>query len=93
MVREQPRRIEPVPGRERVSDALDGVPVVSEPLGCLAVEVRDLVGRPSAEFEAQEIRQQLVVAKPGALRVERHDERVGVLQFEQHLFRAQAARQ
>ena len=34
-----------------------------------------------------------MVAKPGALGVERHDERVGVLQLQQHLLRARAAGQ
>ena len=35
----------------------------------------------------------MVIAKPRALGVERHDERVGVLEFEQHLLRARAAGQ
>ena len=57
------------------------------------MEVRNLLGQPSAELQAQEIRQELVVAKPGALGVQRHDERVGVLQLQQRPLRARTARQ
>ena len=57
------------------------------------MEVRNLVAQRSAQLEAQEVRQQLVVAKPGALSVERHNKRVGFLQFQQHLLRARPARQ
>jgi hypothetical protein len=35
----------------------------------------------------------MVVAKPGALSVQRHDKRVGVLQLEQHPLRARLAGQ
>ena len=90
MVSDQPRGIRPVACRERVPHRLDDVPVVSEPPSGSPVEVGNLVGKSSAEFEAQEIRQEMVVAKPRAPGVERHDERVGVLQFQQHLLRAQA---
>ena len=91
MVCDQPGGIGPVAGRERVSHGLDDLPVVGEPPCGPAVEVGNLIGQRSAELQAQEIRQKLVVAKPGALSVERHDERVGVLQFQQHLLRARAA--
>jgi hypothetical protein len=57
------------------------------------MEVRNLIAEPSAELQTQKIRQQLVVAKPRALRVERHDERVGVLKLQQQLLRARAASQ
>ena len=93
MIREQPRRVRPVACREHVSHGLDGLPLVSEPPRGPAVEVRNLVGQRSAELQSQEIRQKLVVAKPGALSVERHDERVRFLQFQQHLLRARAASQ
>src|SRR4051794_13282742 len=55
------------------------------------MEVRDLVGHRPAKLQAKEVRKKLVVAKPCALRVERHDERVGVLESQQHLLRTRPA--
>ena len=83
VVCEQRRRVRPVASREQVSHGLDGLAVVREPPGGPTMEVRNLIGQPSAELQAQEIRQEMVVAKPGALGVQRHDERVGVLQLQQ----------
>ena len=48
-----------------------------------AVEIRDLVGYRSAQVEAQEVFEQLVVTEPFALRIDRDDECVGVLELEQ----------
>ena len=58
-------------------------PFSSEPPGGASVQVGNLVGCGSSELEAQEVREQLVVAKPSALRIERDDESVGVLELEQ----------
>ena len=93
VVREQPGRIGPVAGRERVSNGLDDLTVISEPRCGLAVEVRNFLRQRSAQFQAQEIRQKLVVAEPRALGVERDDECVGVLECQQHLLTAWAASQ
>ena len=62
--------IGPVAGREHVPHRLDDLAVVGEPPGGPAVEVGNLVGKSSAELEVQEIRQQVVVAKPRARRVD-----------------------
>ena len=67
VVCDQPGGIGPVAGREHVPHGLDDLPVVGEPPRGPAVEVGNLIGQRSAELQAQEIRQQLVVAKPGAL--------------------------
>src|SRR2546430_1301700 len=90
VVREEPGCTGPVSGRERVPDGLDDLPVVGEPMGGPAVKIRNLIAQPSADLQAQEIRQKLVVSKPGALSVEGHDERVGILQLQQHLLRSRA---
>ena len=76
-----------------MSDGFDDLAVISEPVCGLAVEFRNLTGQRSTELQAQEIREKLVVAKPGSLSVERHDEGVGVLQFQQYLLRARAVGQ
>jgi hypothetical protein len=64
VVSDQPGGIRPVACRERVPHRLDNLPVVSEPPRGRAVKIRNLVGKSSAELEAQEIRQQVVVAEP-----------------------------
>src|SRR5207248_11506348 len=68
---------------------------VREPPGGPTMEVRNLIGldKTSAELQAQEIRQEMVIAEPGALGVQRYDERVGVLQLQQRPLRARTARQ
>ena len=71
-----------------MSHGLNHVPVVREPLRGAAVQVRNLVGMCSPELQAQEVRQKLVIAKPGALSVQRNDERVRVLELQQHPLRA-----
>jgi hypothetical protein len=50
-----------------VSHGLDDLAVVREPPRGAAVQIRNVIGRPSAELQAQEIPEKLVVAKPRAL--------------------------
>ena len=50
-------------------------------------------GQRAAQFQPEQISEQVVVAEPGASGVERFDERVGVLEVQQDLFRARAAGQ
>ena len=50
-------------------------------------------GQRTAQLQPQELPEQLVVAKPRPLRVQRHHKRVGVLELQQDPLRAQAAGQ
>ena len=88
VVRDQPSGIRPVARRDQVPYRIDDLPLVGEPPRGPAVQVRNLLGGRPAKFQAQEVRQELVVPEPGALTVERDDERVGVLQRQQHLLGA-----
>jgi hypothetical protein len=87
----EPSGIRPVAGREPVSHGVDDLPAVGEPSRGPAVQIRNLRRQGSAKLQVQEVRQQLVVAKPGALSVERDDKCVGFLQFQEHLLRARPA--
>ena len=71
-------------GRERVPDrvrdeVVGGVPVAGPP-----VQVRHLVGVLGEQACVQHVGEQVVVAVPGALRVERDDEEVAALEVLQH---------
>ncbi len=88
MVGEQPGRVGPVAGRLGVPDGVGHLAVPGEPSGGLPVQRRHLVGPPAAQFQPEQIREQVVVAEPRPLGVERHDERVRVLEVQQDPFRA-----
>ena len=93
IVGEQPGRAGPVARRLGVPDGLDHLAVLDKPPGGPPVQRRHFFGQRPAQLQPQQIREQVVVAKPRALGVERHDKRVGVLQFQQDPFRARAAGQ
>jgi hypothetical protein len=57
------------------------------------VQRRDFLGQRAAQLQPQEVAEQVVVAKPRALGVERHYKGVRVLQLQQDPFRAGAASQ
>src|SRR5713101_4577478 len=56
VVREEPGRIWPIAGRERVSNGRDDLTVITEPRCGLAVEVRNFLTERSAKLQAQEVR-------------------------------------
>ena len=93
MVGEQPGRVGPVARRLGVPDGVDHLAMLGEPRGGPPVQRRHLFGQRPAQLQPQEIREQVVVAKPRALGVERDDERVRVLELQQDPFRARAAGQ
>ena len=70
----------PVTGRLIVADGFDDVALLFVPGGRGAVQRRDRRRRDAPQFEAQQIREQVVVAEPRTGGVERGDE--GVLVFE-----------
>ena len=93
MVGEQPGRIMPVAGRLGVPDGLDHVAVLREPPGGPPVQRRHVLGQRPAQLQPEQVREQVVVAEPGPLGVQGHDERVRVLELEQDPFRAGTAGQ
>ena len=88
VVRQQPGRRPPVPGGLRLADRLDRVPVLGQPPGGSAVQRGLLIRLGAAQFQLQQVREQLVVAEPRPARVQRHHERVGLLQILQDPFPA-----
>ena len=80
VVHEQARSRCPVTGCLVVADGFDDVALLFMPGGRGAVQRRDRLGRDAPQFEAQQIGEQVVVAKPATGGVERGDE--GVLVFE-----------
>ena len=82
-VGKQARRVRPVRCRLRVPDRLGRMPVLLVPASCHAVQRVDAGGVGAAQLEPQEVGEQMVVAKPGAVGVERGDERVCLLEVEQ----------
>ena len=93
MVGEQPGRIGPVARRLGVPDGVDHLALPDEPSGGPPVQRRYFFGQRPAQLQPQQIREQVVVAEPGPLGVERYDERVRVLEVQQDPFRARAAGQ
>ncbi len=93
MVGQQPGRISPVARRLRVPDDVDDLALQGEPSGGSPVQHRYFRGQRPAQLQPQEIREQVVVAKPGPLGVQRFDESVGVLEAQQDPFRARSAGQ
>ena len=83
MVGEQPGRISPVARRLRVPDSVHHLALPEEPSGGPPVQGRHFRGQRPAQLQLQEIRQQVVIAEPHPLRVERHHKRVGVREVQQ----------
>ncbi len=78
----------PIPGRLGVPDGVDREPVLRVPLGGHAVQTRNGRGVGPSKLETQEIGEQVVVAEPGPLPVDRVDEGTGILELEQDPLRA-----
>ena len=93
MVGQQPGRLGPVARRLRVPDGVDHLALQGEPSGGAPVQPRHFRGQRPAQLQPEQIREQVVVAKPRALGVQRFNERVRVLEFQQDPFRARAAGQ
>ena len=68
MVGEQPGRIGPVARRLRVPDGLDHLAMPGEPSGGPPVQRRHFFGQRPAQLQPQQIREQVVVAKPRCAR-------------------------
>ena len=67
VVGEQTPGARPVAGGLGVTDRVDHVPVLGEPVGGGPVQIRDGIGFAAPKLEEQEIREQRVVAEPRAL--------------------------
>ena len=84
MVGQQPRGAVPVLRRLGVPDRFDRQLMGGEPARGLLVQPGDPVRLGPTQLQPQQIREQVVVAEPGAGGVHRDDERVGLLQVLQH---------
>ena len=93
MIGEQPGRVRPVARRLGVPDGVGHLAMPGEPLGGPPVQRRHLFGQPPAQFQPEQVSEQVVVPKPRPLGVERYHERVRVLQAQQDPFRTWAAGQ
>ena len=80
VIGEQPGGQPPVPRRLGVPDRLHREPVPGEPPGGGPVQPGDLTRRGAPQLQLQQAGEQLVVAEPGPRRVQRHHERVRLLQ-------------
>ena len=78
----------PRPGRLGVLDGVGVEPMLGVPARRGEVQVRHDCGGGAPELEAQQVGEQLVVAEPGAVRIERDDEGAGILELEQDRLRA-----
>ena len=70
MIGKQSCRIGPVARRLGVPDAVDNLPVLDKPLRGAQVQSRHLRGQRPTQLKPEEIREQVVVTKPRALRIE-----------------------
>jgi hypothetical protein len=86
MVSQQPGRAGPVARRLGVPDGVDHLAMLSQPLRRPQVQRRDLLGQRPTQLQTQQITEQMVVTEPGPLRVQRHHERVRILQIQQDPF-------
>jgi hypothetical protein len=76
-----------------VPDGVGNLAMLDKPLRGPPVQPRHLCGQRPAQLQPQQIPEQVVVAKPRAPGVQRHDKRVRVFQCQQDPFRARAAGQ
>ncbi len=74
-------------------DGVDNLAVLAEPFRRPPVQRRDLIRQRAAQFQPEQIPEQVVVAEPGPLGVERDDERVRVFELKQDPFRPGPASQ
>ena len=84
VIGEQPGRQGPVPGGLGVPDRLHRVPVHREPGGGGLVQRGDLLRSGATQLQLQQVGEQVVVAEPRPPRIQRHHERVRLLQVLQH---------
>ena len=82
----------PVLGRLVLPDRLHDCAVLLQPLGGGSVQRHDQRWMTPPELEAQEVGEQVVIAKPRTPDVECRHERVGVLELLEHPLRSRAAR-
>ena len=66
------------------------MPVFGQPLGGDRVQAGQLLRGGASQLEREQVREQVVVAKPRSLRVQRHHERARVLQLAQDPLRPRA---
>ena len=81
---QQPHRHLPVPRRLRMPDRLHRESVVRQPPRGRPVQPGNLTRRGTPQLQPQKVSEQPVVAEPRPRRVQRHHERVGLLQLLQH---------
>src|SRR6266852_1361319 len=81
VVGEQMSRKAPALGRLGVADRLNRIPMLRMPLGRRCVQRDQLVGFAAPQLELQQVREQAVVAKPRAPRIQRDHKRVGLLEI------------
>lgn len=93
VVRQQPRRQAPVLGRLRVANRLDRMPVSGQPLGGDRVQAREFLRGGPSQLEREQVPKQVVVAKPGSLRIHSDHERARVLEPGKNPVGARAPRQ
>jgi hypothetical protein len=79
MVGEHAGRLVPVAGRLPVADGVGGLAVLGEPARGELVQSGDVRGHRAAQFQPEQAAEHAVVAEPGTVGIEGHDERVGVL--------------
>ena len=91
--RQQARRVRPVIRRLRMAHRLHWIPVLLMPHRRRPVQRTDGFGVDAAQLELQEVRKEVVVAKPRSRDVQRVHEGVGVLEFLQDALRPRAARE
>src|ERR1039457_3461753 len=91
MIGEQPGPAGPAARRLSMADGVNNLAVLCEPFGGSPVQLRYFIGQPPAQLQPEEVSEQVVVAEPGALGVERYHERVRVFQAEQDPLGARAA--
>ena len=84
MIGQQPDGQCPVLPGLGVPDRLHREPMLREPPGSGAMQSDDLTRGGAAQLQLQQAGEQSMVAEPGPRRVQRHHERVGLLQILQH---------
>ena len=93
VVPEQAGREAPVLGHLRVANCFDRMPAFGPPPGGDGVQARQLLRGGPSQLECEQIREQVVVAKPGSLRVQRDHERACVFELGEDPVGSRASRQ